>query len=139
MADRVTAERRSAMMSSVRGKHTTPELLVRKAAHRLGLRFRLHDRRLPGRPDLVFPKWKTAVFVNGCFWHRHSHCRKASNPKTNRVFWQRKFKENVRRDLNSYACLTEMGWKVVILWECEVPTVEQASAVISSHFQRSSA
>jgi DNA mismatch endonuclease (patch repair protein) len=136
MVDRVTAERRSALMSSVRGKHTTPELVVRKAAHRLGLRFRLHDRRLPGRPDLVFPKWKTAMFVNGCFWHRHSDCKKASNPKTNRSFWRRKFKENIRRDLNSYARLTEMGWKVVILWECEVPTIEQASAVIRSRFWR---
>lgn len=122
------------MMRAVRGRHTVPEITVRKAAHRLGLRFRLHIQRLPGRPDLVFAKWKVAIFVNGCFWHRHAGCKRASNPKSNRAFWSRKFRENVRRDVTNYANLAELGWKVVILWQCEVKTVEDATEKLKPHF-----
>ena len=114
------------MMAGIRGKDTAPEILVRRAAHRLGLRFRLHGRGLPGRPDLVFRKWKTVVFVNGCFWHRHPGCKRAGTPKSNRVFWLRKFRENTRRDAANYARLAAQGWRVAVVWQCEAKTIEQA-------------
>ena len=97
--DTVSAERRSAIMSATRGKNTRPELIVRQAAQHLGLRFRLHDKRLPGRPDLVFARWKTVVFVNGCYWHRHPGCKRTTTPKSNTRFWNRKFSENSKRDV----------------------------------------
>jgi DNA mismatch endonuclease (patch repair protein) len=136
--DRVTRARRSAIMSAVRGKNTTPELLVRSAAHRLGLRFRLHSARLPGRPDLVFPKWKTVVFVNGCFWHGHKGCSRAKLPKSRVAFWRRKLAENVRRDARNYTQLTEMGWRTVILWQCELGrpgTIERAMKLLRTKFR----
>jgi len=136
MIDHVSTERRSAMMSAVRGKNTRPEMLVRSAAHRLGLRFRLHAADLPGRPDLVFRKIRTAIFVNGCFWHRHHGCRKASMPKSNRRFWANKFRENVRRDKANYAKLEALGWRVIIVWQCEVRTLDEASGVIKNRFKR---
>lgn len=121
------------MMAAVRGKDTAPELAVRKAAHRLGLRFRLQARGLPGRPDLVLPKWKTAVFVNGCFWHRHG-CKRTTVPKSNSTFWLQKFGENTKRDAANYAVLADMGWKVVVIWQCEIGSVEHAIALIRQHF-----
>jgi DNA mismatch endonuclease, patch repair protein len=123
------------MMSAVRGKNTTPELLVRSAAHRLGLRFRLHAARLPGRPDLIFPKWKTVIFVNGCFWHGHDGCNRAKLPKSRVAFWRRKLEQNVRRDAANYARVAEMGWRVVVLWECELGrpgTLERATKLLES-------
>jgi DNA mismatch endonuclease (patch repair protein) len=134
VVDHVTKTRRSAIMSAIRGKNTAPEILVRKAAHRLGLRFRLHSRCLPGRPDLVLPKWKTVLFVNGCFWHRHPGCPKAGIPKSNVGFWKRKFRENARRDAANYVRLTELGWRIVVLWQCEVRTLDQAAAALKLHF-----
>lgn len=122
-------------MGAVRGKNTAPEIIVRKAAHRLGLRFRLHESGLPGRPDLVFRKWKTVVFVNGCFWHQHPGCRRAAEPKSNRIFWRKKFKANTSRDTENYARLKALGWRVIILWQCEVRTLEQAAAALKSEFQ----
>jgi DNA mismatch endonuclease (patch repair protein) len=125
--------RRSAIMSAVRNKNTTPELLVRRAAHRLGLRFRLHLGRLPGRPDLVFPKWKTVVFVNGCFWHGHVGCRRASLPKSRIGFWRRKRQENLRRDAANYSRLAELGWQTVVVWQCELGrpgTIERAISLL---------
>lgn len=91
----------------VKNKDTSPEILVRKAAHRLGLRFRLHDHRLPGKPDLIFPRWKRVIFVNGCFWHRHEGCRKATIPKSNTEFCVRKFSANAERDKNNYQKVSE--------------------------------
>lgn len=134
MVDHVSPERRAEIMRAVRGKDTAPELLVRKAAHKLGLRFRLHAQFLPGKPDLVFRKWRTVVFVNGCFWHRHSGCKKASTPKTNVAFWQKKFSDNERRDEANYRQLTELGWRVVVLWQCQVRTIEEAVAALERHF-----
>ena len=119
MADIVTPARRSEMMSRIRGKGTKPELLVRSAAHRLGFRFRLHVRKLPGSPDLVFPRKKIALFVHGCFWHRHQGCRYCYVPKSNIQFWREKFKKNVLRDRRVRTGLEEMGWRVAIIWECE--------------------
>ena len=135
MVDHVTPQRRSAMMSGVRGKDTAPEMLVRRAAHALGLRFRLHDRRLPGRPDLVFPRWRSVVFVNGCFWHRHAGCRRATLPKSNIPFWAEKIDANAARDAASYAALAEAGWRVLIVWECEVRTLSQATTRLTGHFR----
>ena len=117
MVDVVGPETRSRMMSGIRGKNTKPELLVRSHLHRKGLRFRLHAN-LPGKPDLVFPKYRTAVFVHGCFWHRHQKCRYAYTPKSRKAFWQSKFAENVRRDRRTARALRGSGWKVITVWEC---------------------
>ena len=110
---------RSALMARIRGKDTRPELIVRRTAHALGFRFRLHRRDLPGSPDLVFPRLRKAIFVHGCFWHRHPGCPKASTPKTRAEFWASKFATNVERDIRSVVALEELGWKVCVLWECE--------------------
>lgn len=119
MVDRLTPARRSWLMSRVASKHTSPEMRVRRAAHALGLRFRLHRKDLPGRPDLTFPKYKTVVFVHGCFWHRHPGCRKATASKSNVDFWEGKFAANVARDASAQAKLENLGWRVVTIWECE--------------------
>lgn len=137
MIDHVSSAKRSAIMGAVHGKNTTPELLVRSAAHRLGLRFRLHSARLPGRPDLVFPKWKTVVFVNGCFWHRHPGCRRTTIPKSNAAFWRQKFRQNMRRDAANYERLAALGWKVVVLWQCELGrpgTLKRAVDLLRARF-----
>ena len=119
MVDRLTRERRSWLMSRVGAKNTTPEVRVRKAAHGLGLRFRLHRKDLPGTPDLVFPGRRVALFVHGCFWHRHSGCPKASNPGTRADYWAKKFRSNVERDIRVKSELEASGWRVVVIWECE--------------------
>jgi DNA mismatch endonuclease (patch repair protein) len=126
-------------MGAVRGKNTTPERLVRSAAHRLGLRFRLHGRALPGRPDMVLSKWRTVVFVNGCFWHAHPGCKKAQVPKSNVRFWKRKLRENASRDAANYARLVELGWRVVIIWQCELGrpgTLERAVRLLKTRFPK---
>jgi DNA mismatch endonuclease (patch repair protein) len=112
------------MMANIKGRNTRPELLVRSEAHRLGLRFRLHEKKLPGRPDIVFPKWKTVVFVHGCFWHRHD-CKLAATPKTRPDFWRKKFEENVARDARARLSLESAGWRVVVFWECETRSAEE--------------
>ena len=119
MTDIVDSKRRSAMMARIRGRDTAPELAVRRIAHRMGLRFRLHRKDLPGRPDLVFPKHRLAVFVHGCFWHRHEGCRHATTPKSRVVFWTEKLAMNVARDARQEAALKELGWRVLVIWECE--------------------
>ena len=136
LVDRLTPERRSWLMSRVGGKNTTPEIVVRKIAHSLGLRFRLHRRDLPGTPDLVFPKWRTAIFVHGCFWHRHSGCAKASTPKTRTKYWRDKFKSNVGRDKRNTDLLRKHGWSVVTVWECETKDVESVRATLARAFSR---
>lgn len=106
-------------MSRIAGKETKPEIAVRKLAHRLGYRFRLHRRDLPGRPDIVFPSRQIVLFVHGCFWHRHDACRFAYTPKSNVEFWQTKFRNNVARDARAKQDLERLGWRVAIIWECE--------------------
>jgi DNA mismatch endonuclease, patch repair protein len=128
--DVVSAERRSALMSGIRGRDTGPELAVRRAAHRLGYRFRLHRRDLPGTPDLVFPHLAKVLFVHGCFWHRHQGCRLAYEPKSNGEFWLRKFAGNVARDKQSASELTDLGWDVLTVWECEVRAAVDLPGVI---------
>lgn len=118
--DNVDPERRRQNMARVRGKNTVPEMRVRRVAHRMGLRFRLHRADLPGKPDLVFPRHHVAVFVHGCFWHRHEDCRRASVPATRETFWRAKFKGNVLRDQMQHAALVALGWRVIVLWECEL-------------------
>jgi DNA mismatch endonuclease, patch repair protein len=131
--DIVSPAKRSQMMSGIRGKNTRPELVVRSVAHRLGLRFRLHRRELPGRPDLVFPKHQTVVFVQGCFWHRHS-CGLAAVPKTRTEFWLDKFAANVKRDRLCKAELEDLGWKVLEIWECETRDPETVERRLREHF-----
>lgn len=120
MADVVDKATRSRMMSGIQGKNTKPELLVRKYLHGRGLRFRLHAKNLPGKPDLVFPKYKAVVFVHGCFWHRHSGCKYATTPSSREHFWTNKLSENVARDAYQIAALGGLGWRVYIVWECEL-------------------
>lgn len=125
--DRLDSAARSALMRAVRRKDTTPELRVRRLAHRLGLRFRLHRHDLPGTPDLVFPRRRIALFVHGCFWHRHPGCRYATTPATRREFWEAKFTANQARDRRQTEQLRSLGWQVVVVWECEtrnIPTLE---------------
>lgn len=114
------SSRKSREMSRVGGKNTAPEVLVRSVLHAAGLRFRLHDRELPGTPDIVLPRWRTVVLVHGCFWHRHKGCPRASLPKTRRDFWAKKLRGNVRRDRANRTALEAMGWRVIEIWECDV-------------------
>jgi DNA mismatch endonuclease (patch repair protein) len=118
--DHLDPERRSANMSRVRGKNTEPELKVRRLLHHLGLRFRLHRKDLPGRPDLVLPKHRLAIFVHGCFWHRHVGCRRATTPATRVDFWNAKFAATVERDARQLEELAGQGWRVLVVWECEL-------------------
>ena len=114
------SEQRSRNMSAIKSKNTKPEITVRKLLHSMGYRFRLHKKDLPGSPDIVLPKYKTVIFVHGCFWHRHQNCKYASNPKTRREFWEKKFKENIERDKKTQEKLKNLGWKTKIVWECEI-------------------
>ena len=107
-------------MSRIRGKDTKPELLLRSMLHRLGLRYRLHVSGLPGKPDLVLKKYRTVILVNGCYWHRHPGCERATTPDTRREFWLAKFRDTVARDKRNRASLIDMGWQVVTVWECEL-------------------
>lgn len=107
-------------MSGIRGQNTRPERVVRSHLHRAGLRFRLHRSDLPGRPDLVLPRWNTVIFVHGCFWHRHPGCRFATTPSTNRAFWRRKFESNIERDRRNASRLRRAGWRVLTVWECSL-------------------
>lgn len=140
MTDFLSPDERSERMSRIRGKDTGPELALRKVLHRLGLRYRLHGAGLPGKPDLVFPRYKTVIFVHGCFWHRHAGCNIATTPKSNTPFWTTKFEKNVARDARVAATLTKLGWKVLIVWECELTsstkakeTGERVAALIRQH------
>jgi DNA mismatch endonuclease (patch repair protein) len=107
-------------MAGIRGKDTRPELLLRRALHRRGLRYRLHGRKLPGRPDLVFSRFRAVLFVHGCFWHRHEGCRYATTPATRTEFWQAKFDANVARDVRNQHDLVQADWRVGIVWECTI-------------------
>jgi DNA mismatch endonuclease (patch repair protein) len=118
--DRITNARRSWNMSRIRGCDTGPERAVRSILHRLGYRFRLHQGDLPGRPDIVLPRYKTVIFVHGCFWHRHEGCKFSYTPKTNKQFWQSKFNENIQRDSTANNRLLKLGWHVITAWECEL-------------------
>ncbi|MBP0621996.1 very short patch repair endonuclease [Cupriavidus consociatus] len=128
MVDFLSPADRSDRMSRIRGKDTQPELALRKVLHRLGLRYRLHGAGLPGKPDLVLPRYRTVVFVHGCFWHRHVGCKIATIPKSNTSFWIEKFERNVARDKRVSLSLREAGWTVLVVWECELASTEKANA-----------
>jgi DNA mismatch endonuclease (patch repair protein) len=112
-------------MGRVRSKDTKAELLVRSILHRNGYRFRLHKKALPGKPDIVLAKYQTVVFVHGCFWHRHKRCADATVPKSNTAFWVQKFAQNVKRDKTNQKNLRQLGWKVIIVWECETAKTDR--------------
>lgn len=128
MTDFLSPAERSDRMSRIRGKDTQPELTLRKVLHRLGLRYRLHGAGLPGKPDLVFPRYRTVVFVHGCFWHRHDGCNIATTPKSNTPFWLEKFEKNVARDARVATQLEALGWRVFIVWECELGSTIKTKA-----------
>lgn len=135
MVDTISEERRSWNMSRIKGRNTGPEVRLRSLLHRAGFRFRLHAKELPGKPDFVLPKYRTAIFVHGCFWHRHEGCRNATTPSTRTKFWQAKFDGNVERDRRNSAALEAAGWTVITVWECDLKAdadriVEQLSTEI---------
>lgn len=120
MTDVYSQEKRSQVMRRVRAKNTGPEMRVRSALHRSGYRFRLHKGDLPGKPDIVLPRYHTVIFVNGCFWHQHPGCRKATIPQNNRRFWKKKLTRTVERDEQNRAALRDLGWNIITIWECEM-------------------
>ena len=132
MADKLNTQQRHHCMSRIRGKDTKPEILVRKGLHARGFRFRLQDRKLPGRPDIVLPKYGVAIMVNGCFWHGHKGCRYATKPKSNVEFWEAKIARNKHRDEVTAAHLEALGWTVIVVWECELRGKETAEARIQT-------
>ncbi|MBI1361156.1 MAG: DNA mismatch endonuclease Vsr [Alphaproteobacteria bacterium] len=131
MADVFDPEQRSAVMRAVKSRDTKPELKVRKAAHALGLRFRLQRADLPGKPDLVFPSRGVALFVHGCFWHGHACARGARMPATNTAYWRAKIARNAARDASASAALKAMGWRPVVIWECETRDSEALTRIIA--------
>jgi len=120
MPDSISKEKRSWNMRQIKSKDTIPELRIRSALHKLGFRYRIHYSKLPGKPDIVLPRYKTAIFIHGCFWHRHKNCIEASRPKTNSGYWENKIHLNIQRDKKYQSLLKKMGWRVVIIWECKV-------------------
>lgn len=129
MADIKSKEARSYNMSRIRGKDTKPEELVRKYLFSKGFRYRKNDRRLPGTPDIVLSKYKTVIFVNGCFWHGHQGCKYFVWPKNNAEFWKSKIEANILRDSQKHTQLQEMGWKVIVVWECQLRSATRASTL----------
>ncbi len=126
MPDVMTPQQRHICMSHIRSKNTKPEQLVRQALWHLGFRYRLHVKDLPGKPDIVLPKYKVAIFINGCFWHGHEGCKDFVIPKSNTAFWLEKIGKNKERDVRDVTALASVGWKVVTIWECELkkPVIE---------------
>lgn len=130
MTDTVSRGRRSWIMSQVKGKDTAPELFVRSLVHRLGYRFRLHRRELPGAPDLVFMSRRKVIFVHGCFWHGHHCARGDRQPKSNSDYWKRKIGKNKERDRSHRKKLRDLGWDVLVIWECQLQNEEEVSALV---------
>lgn len=122
MSDIFSSQKRSEIMSNISSKDTKPEILVRKFLFANGFRFRKNDKLLPGKPDIVLPKYNTIIFVNGCFWHGHENCKKSKLPVTRREFWKDKISNNINRDSVNYLELEKIGWKIIIIWDCELNT-----------------
>jgi len=120
MADTLTPEKRSWNMSRIRATETSVEVKVRKYLFKQGFRYRKNVKELPGKPDIVLPKYRTAIFIHGCFWHRHDNCARATTPKSNLNYWNNKFSRNIENDTKHKSLLEEMGWKVIVLWECDI-------------------
>lgn len=136
MADTMTPEERSRCMAAIKGKDTKPEMIVRKYLFSRGLRYRVQVKKLPGRPDIVLRKYKTVVFVDGCFWHGHEGCRYFRLPHTNVEFWQTKISRNKARDARNEAELTEKGWRVIRVWECEIRAVAERQEYLDELYKR---
>lgn len=133
--DKLSRNQRSKNMAAVRGKNTSPELRVRRMLHSMGYRFRLHRKDLPGKPDIVLPKYRLCIFVHGCFWHQHPGCKRATIPETRRKFWQEKFRKNKKRDELSLKELGKLGWQVCTIWECETKIPDILAKIISRCFK----
>ena len=129
MSDIFSPERRSEIMSKISGKDTKPEILVRKFLFAQGLRFRKNDKRFPGKPDIVLPKYKTVVFIHGCFWHGHFNCRKSKLPETRKEFWEIKINSNIERDNRDLQKLKELGWQTIIVWQCELSSKKRIDSL----------
>jgi DNA mismatch endonuclease (patch repair protein) len=129
--DTLSPQERSERMSRVRGKDSAPELKLRRLVHGLGFRYRLHVRELPGQPDLVFPSRRALIFMHGCFWHRHEGCKLARLPKSKLDFWGGKLEANKQRDISHQQRLRELGWRVLVIWECELSDVGHVSEIVS--------
>lgn len=136
--DRLSRSERSANMAAIRSKGMRPEIIVRSLVHRLGYRFRLHSKDLPGKPDLVFSSRRAVIFVHGCFWHQHAsqRCKIARVPKSNLGYWRPKFRRNVERDENNRKKLRSLGWRVLVLWECSIPNQERLAARIRRFLEK---
>ena len=139
MADIISPKQRSLLMSSIKSKNTKPELIIRSALHNLGFRFRLHNKKLPGNPDLVLAKYHAAIFIHGCFWHKHEYCKVSHIPKTRTKFWTEKFDKNTKRDQKALYELKRKGWRTAWIWECSLSnkgnirtTIEELAAWIKS-------
>ncbi|NCB97217.1 MAG: DNA mismatch endonuclease Vsr [Bacteroidia bacterium] len=132
MMDVVTKEKRSEIMSKIRSKHTAPEMKVRSLLFSLGFRFRLHKKNLPGKPDIVLPKYKTLIFVHGCFWHGHDGCKYHRIPKSNNEYWVNKINNNKIKDIEHYNKLVNLGWKVIVIWECQIKRIDQLTETLLS-------
>lgn len=135
--DVFSPEKRSQVMSRIRSKDTKPEKTVRSILHKLGFRFRINLKDLPGKPDIVLPKYKTVIFVHGCFWHRHEGCKYAYTPKSNADFWNKKFSLNLQRDKDIQNKLEKRGWKVLTIWECEIKEIEKTPELLDSLLKKS--
>jgi DNA mismatch endonuclease (patch repair protein) len=130
VTDIISKERRSWNMSRIRGKNTQPELIVRSVLHKMGYRFRLHKKDLPGKPDIVLPKYKTVIFVHGCFWHRHKGCKFAYMPKSRISFWNRKFDRTLQLDKINLIKLKRLGWSVLTIWECNTSNTNKIKQLL---------
>ena len=130
------SEQRSKNMSAIKSKNTKPEIKVRKILHSMGYRFRLHSKDLPGSPDIVLPKYKTVIFVHGCFWHRHENCKYATNPKSRQEFWNEKFEKNIERDLQIQEKIKNTDWRSFVIWECETKNIDNLKGRIIDIFNQ---
>lgn len=134
--DVFTKEKRSQIMSRVSGRNTKPEIVVRSLLHNLGYRFRLHRKDLPGKPDIILPKHKKAIFVHGCFWHGHTGCSRSKRPSTNKEFWCEKLDKNIERDKETVDALRTLGWDVLIVWTCEVKDKDKLKTKLLSFLEK---
>lgn len=132
--DKISPEKRSWTMAQVKSRDTKPEKIVRSLLHRLGYRFRLHRKDLPGRPDIVLPKYRTVVFVHGCFWHGHVGCKRARVPVANNDYWRQKLERNTKRDAQNKVLLESLGWRVFVVWECELKAPDLLQARLIDFF-----
>lgn len=130
MSDIFSKSKRSEIMSKISGKETKPEILVRKYLFSKGFRYRKNVKELPGRPDIVLPKYKTIIFIHGCFWHGHEECKKSALPTTNTEFWREKIGKNIERDRRTIAELKQLGWSVVVIWQCEIKNIALRVALL---------